>query len=263
MADIILGGKTYEGIGSLRLDQTQGGTVDFVEYDTAYEEGRLAGVEEGIKSEYDRFWDAYQQNGNRTNYRCAFGNQWTDDIFMPKYDIIPQGAWTGSSMFKYSSLTDLPALLKRAGIVLDTSKETHMDDMFRETACTAPCIDMTSATYVNLMFFYYYGHTVEKLIVHEGIEWVSAFQNASNLKNITFEGTIGKSIDLHWSPLSKESILSVFNALSASSEGQTVSFSRAAVNTGFETAAGAADGATSEEWLALANTRSNWTIALV
>ena len=288
MADILLGGKTYPGIDKVRLDTPEEDTVDFTPYEETfaagkaegieegytngktdgieegYEDGKTDGVAEGIRSEYDRFWDAYQNNGNRTIYRSAFVEQWTDSIFVPKYNITPMGTWSASQMFKLSKLTDLPALLKRAGVVLDTSKATHMDAMFQEANCTVPCIDMTSAINIQNMFYYYYGQTIEKLIVHEEIEFgTSFFTRADNLKNITFEGTIGKSVSLQWSPLTVDSIRSVVSHLSDSAAGKTVTFKLSAVNSAFETAEGAADGSASEAWAALIATKSNWTISCV
>ena len=42
--------------------------------------------EKGVSDEYDRFWDAYQDNGNRTDYRMAFcSTSWTEENFKPKY----------------------------------------------------------------------------------------------------------------------------------------------------------------------------------
>ena len=53
--------------------------------DGSYDEG----FEDGKKSEYDAFWDAYQQNGNRTHYVDAFTQLgWTDVVYQPKYPII-------------------------------------------------------------------------------------------------------------------------------------------------------------------------------
>ena len=40
----------------------------------------------GKQSEYDRFWDSFQQNGTRANYSFAFaGVAWTDETLQPKY----------------------------------------------------------------------------------------------------------------------------------------------------------------------------------
>ena len=41
----------------------------------------------GKKSQYDEFWDSYQENGTCTNYNYAFyGRGWTNKTFNPKYD---------------------------------------------------------------------------------------------------------------------------------------------------------------------------------
>ena len=47
------------------------------------------GVEDGKQQAYDAFWDAYQQNGTRTQYTYAFsGHGWNDVSYNPKYDIV-------------------------------------------------------------------------------------------------------------------------------------------------------------------------------
>jgi hypothetical protein len=47
------------------------------------------GVETGKKAEYDRFWDSYQENGQRWHYSYAFaGAAWNDDNMIPKYEPI-------------------------------------------------------------------------------------------------------------------------------------------------------------------------------
>ena len=44
----------------------------------------------GKKAEYDRFWDAFQDYGNRTVYTNAFCyDGWNDEIYNPKYTIRP------------------------------------------------------------------------------------------------------------------------------------------------------------------------------
>ena len=75
--------------------------------------------------------------------------------------------------------------------------------------------------------------------------------------------TIASSLDMKsCTLLSKASITSIINALSSTTSGLTVTLSKTAVNTAFETESGGADGSTSQEWLALATTKSNWTISL-
>lgn len=68
-----------------------------------YTAGKEDGYAAGQQAEYDRFWDAFQQNGNRTSYGYAFcGASWTKETFNPKYKITPKG--TGRvcmGLFKY------------------------------------------------------------------------------------------------------------------------------------------------------------------
>ena len=62
-------------------------------YDAGYmhgnNDGYLLGEEAGKKSEYDAFWDAFQLDGERTNYSYAFsGSGWHSETFKPKYKIL-------------------------------------------------------------------------------------------------------------------------------------------------------------------------------
>jgi hypothetical protein len=99
------------------------------------------------------------------------------------------------------------------------------------------------------------------------------FASCGALKTITeVEGTIGTSIVLGSCPLDKGTILRVYDALSTTTTGKTVTFKKTAVDAAFETSKGAKDGSTSPEWLALKATRqtvdengdvvSGWNIGL-
>lgn len=68
-------------------------------YDAGYQKGKAEGgdteqayeqgVEAGKQAEYDRFWNTYQNNGNRDHYVYAFSwIGWNDDCYNPKYPII-------------------------------------------------------------------------------------------------------------------------------------------------------------------------------
>ena len=60
------------------------------------------------------------------------------------------------------------------------------------------------------------------------------FGNCPKLKNITFEGLIPVLVDFSASPLlTKESIISIINALSPNKSGLTVTFKKEAVNREF------------------------------
>lgn len=214
----------------------------------------------GAKSEYDRFWDAYQENGNRYGYSHAFaGVAWTKDIFQPKYDICPQNAL---QMFRTATQLnfDLDEHLSGLGIEFDTSHCINFSETFMDSAVTGlGTIDTRSASSVAYIFRGARSLvTVRHLILKDdGTQTVSvqAFQNCSALENIRVSGVIGQSdLSLQWSTkLSHDSIVSIIHALSASTAGLSVTLSETAVNNAF----------TAEEWEALIATKPNWTINLV
>ena len=219
-------------------------------YDAGYNKGKA----DGIQAEYDRFWDTYQQNGNRTLYDYAFNSRaWTDEIFKPKYDMIPE-SYGASGMFHLSGITNLKQLLLDAGVKLDTSNCIYLLQTFQNSEIThIPEIDARKATNTSYMV----GSqckvvTIDKLLVSETTPLFSTFNGSNYLENIVFEGTIGQNVDLHWSPLTAESIESTVAALSDTASGMTASFKQSAVNAAFSW----------EEWLALVAAKPNWTITL-
>lgn len=225
--------------------------------------------EAGAKSEYDKFWDAYQQNGKRKGYSGAFsGVGWTAETFKPKYDLIVKT--TARNMF-LSGLqgVNLEEHLVNLGIAFDTSGVTSIDgfDYFLQHSCPSvmPTIDTRGTTQVRYIFCHAnFLTTVRKLIFKEdGSQTLkSLFDGCTALANITIEGKMGANVDIKAAPLTKESIISVVNALYSGATGKTLTLNLAAVNAAFETSAGANDGSTSTEWLALVATKSNWTISL-
>lgn len=92
----------------------------------------------------------------------------------------------------------------------------------------------------------------------------SSFYNCGSLEEIRFiEGCIKRTISFGWSPyLTAESIQSILGGLNSEVTGQTLTIPRNAVKKAFETSEGANDGDTSAEWLALKDTKPNWTITL-
>lgn len=229
-----------------------------------------AGVSQGKQDEYDSFWDIYQKNGTRTNYSFAFaGEGWDADTFKPKYDIIPI---TAKYIFAVSLRgLDLEQIFKDLGITFDTSGVTALDGfeyLCRDTSPSVlPIISTIGAS--RLRYTFYNANrlvTIRKLILKDdgSQTFTNVFPNCPLLENLIIEGTIGQNgFDISGSPkLSKESITSIINALSATTNGLTVTLSNTAVNKAFETSTGVNDGANSEEWTTLKATKSNWTISL-
>lgn len=214
----------------------------------------------GIFLERNRFWDSYQAKGNRTDYDSAFRMNWNDDVFYPKYDITPTNL---NNAFFDAKISNLKGILEEQGVQLNTSQCPYFTYAFRSSYITQlPEIDASSTTSLTLTFYYMENLTsIDKLIVTEKLtSYNSTFYGCSNLENLIIEGTIAGNISLYASKkLSKDSIISIINALSLTTSELTVTFSSVAVKTAFDTT----DPATCEEWLALKGTKSNWTFSLV
>ena len=228
--------------------------------------------EAGKKSEYDRFWDAYQQNGKRTSYAYAFaGYGWSLENFKPKYDMKP----TVGAKYMFATMPnmegiDLEQLFEDLGVSLDTSAITSVDgfDYFIQYASPSviPTISTVSTTKIRNMFFHASKLvTIRKLILRDdgSQEFTTPFPNCKNLENLVIEGTIGqKGFDISGSPkLSKASITSIINALSSTTRGLSISLSKEAVNTAFGINV---DDTTTypsgSEYYTLRHSKDNWTI---
>lgn len=230
--------------------------------ETAYNQG----LEDGKQSEYDRFWDNYQSAGKNPNCDFMFAGQgWVNSLFKPKYDIKPIRA---QYMFNLTAIKgDLFALCEQQGIIIDFSN----CQLFNNFAANANgitrfgVIDMRKATdnitFINCTSLV----TIDKLIVAATTKYTSyAFEGVTKLENLTVDGTIAQNnFNVKYCTLlSKASIESIINCLSADTSGLTVTLSLTAVKKAFETSSGANDGNTSEEWLNLIAPKSNWTITL-
>lgn len=178
--------------------------------------GYEKGYEDGAKAEYDKFWDNFQENGNRTDYRYAFRKPWNDAIFKPKHNLVVANA---NAMFDQTNITDLAGLLKAQGVTMDTSSCTTVANMFYIASglLTVPTINVTNATALTLLFYNDTKlHTIEKIVfkANGGNTFDRAFNNCVALENITFEGTVTESFDIHWSTeLTHDSLMSIIEHL--------------------------------------------------
>jgi hypothetical protein len=235
------------------------------DFDEVYEAGKQA--------EYEAFWDAYQENGNKTNYRFAFaGNSWTAELFKPKYDIRPTGI-DSYMMFYFSEISgDLVQILENCGVEMDMSS---LVGWVQYTFCQSKItrlgkIDLHNASMLASTFSGTPLHTIDELVVSKTNGFDGTFNGCVDLENLTISGTIGQSgFDVHWSTkLSKASIESIIGHLDVT-EGRpatSITLSLTAVNKAFETSEGANNGADSDEFnnlCASARAFGNWTISLV
>lgn len=188
-------------------------------------ENEQAVFDAGKKSEYDTFWDSYQENGNKIAYRLAFfGSGWNDTTFRPKYP-----------MKMYKGQQQMQAFYYFRG--------THID------------VDIDFRAVGNAQVFQSASllKTISKLIVTDEVTYTNWFAGCTALEDITIEGTIGNDISFSDCPLTKASITSIINALSGTVTGKTLSVKATAKQAAF----------TDEEWAALIGTKPNWTISLV
>jgi hypothetical protein len=127
-----------------------------------------------------------------------------------------------------------------------------------KTADTDLAVNGTIASLLNAIFR---GCTalerVKSLTIFPEAVLKNSFDECVNLVDITIAGTIGQTVDFHWSTkLSADSIRSIIWALSETATGKAITLSETAVNNAFASDMG--------EWTDyLSAIRSNWTINLV
>ena len=264
MAIVRTDDRNYENIAAKIREKTGGATT--------YKPSEMpSGVDEvyeaGKKAEYDARWDMIQDYGNRTDVAYMF-RRWNTPYIRPKYKIIPIEAASRNQTFSISTVIkiekdyfDFSQCLEAAFNSQDWyytfSKCKNLEIIEDIKICNSLWMVYTFEGCTNL-------HTIERIYPNENTTYSKVFVDCKSLINLTIDGTIGQNgFNVQWSTkLSHDSIVSIINALSATTTGLTVTLSLAAVNSAFETSEGANDGNTSSEWLALVATRSNWTIAL-
>lgn len=173
------------------------------------------------------FWDSYQQNGERTNYKYAFyGQGWNDTTFNPKYNITPVG--DASSIFQNCKITNLKELLEKNNVTLDFSQVTYASYPLQYSTIThigiLDCRNMSNMGYIlnNARGII----SVDKIILKDdGTQTfgITAFAYAQVLNEIRFEGVIGQSINFAQSSLlSAESVQNIIDCLATVETQQTL-----------------------------------------
>jgi len=222
---------------------------DIVVTGNGYTEADLqAKYDAGAKAEYDRFWDALQHsNEEYIHYGYMFACR---DI------------WTQENIEKVKHKN-----LKANYVSVVFSNNTSITDlsMFR----FEPELDQWGKKYKKIYSNTFGSCTNLEKCMEIDFDTIGScpnmFNNCTSLVELPVIGTLTVSgLNLQYSTkLSHDSIVGIVNALSSTASGQSVTFSKTAVNAAFETSMGTADGSTSTEWTALANTKSNWTFNLV
>lgn len=174
--------------------------------------------EVGKQAEYDAFWDALTANKIKTTFTRAFqetdfgGKRFPDGVTIENCNLM---------FYNYKGI-ELPS-----NIDLSTVTQYYLDYQGGESLATTRIFAW--ATKLKKIYdlklgapIEYWGtfeycrqlETIEMSIkTREETKFSSVFTECHKLVDITFEGVIGKSLDIHWSPLSPASLKSIIKHL--------------------------------------------------
>ena len=219
----------------------------------------------GVDYENEAWWNNITRHGARKDYEYGFYG-WNCEYLHPPFKIIPEYVSAQEQGRTICMFANNRYLLKVEKEYFDLSKCTYSNTTQTNGQY---CVfrNCTKLKYIEDIGFkagYMYGtymncselETIEiQRIDKTTLISSNTFQSCSSLKNITFEGEIGKSINFSACPLSKTSITNIVEHLCVDTDvtGQTLTLKESAVNEVF----------TTEEWAALEATKPNWTITLV
>ena len=152
-----------------------------------------AGYENGMKAEYDRFWDSFQANGIAANYNYRFSMVWNDVTYRPKYPIKINSSGGAQQIFYYSGVTNTIV-----DIVALTGVQFYCTFMYARSLVTIPRLVLTNTSYFN-----------------------NAFRECFALENLNIEGVLGGAgFDVSDSTkLTHDSLMSIINALETKNSG--------------------------------------------
>lgn len=202
--------------------------VDNIETGGDTEDAYNEGVEAGKKAEYDRFWDAYQNYGNRADYQNGFsGEGWTDETFKPKYDIVSNNNYM---VFRRCGLKDLGATIRNSGkrvILLNhtmlqyTFQHSQQLEVIEGIEFTVPLKHITDPfAYCPKL------RKIQTLPIAEDATQLN-FTNIPALEDISFSGVLPVNISFAQSPkLTTESVQSIIDHLKdlTGATAQTLTF---------------------------------------
>ena len=176
--------------------------------------------EAGKKSEYDMFWDTYQNKGNAQGRhgRMFFGEQWNNQTFNPKYDIKLVDSGAGIGTFYRSEIRNIHEKLLEKGLALVIGVNCkNLTEMFSLCSTkeippieTGHCTTFTNCAKCDTRNTLV---TIHKINFTSATSLSGAFSKCGALKNITVEGTIPISISFSDSPLTVESIKNIITHL--------------------------------------------------
>lgn len=205
-------------IGNAIREKT--GKTDLLTLDQMPQE--IKGIETGSSDNYyDTFWNAFFENGERTDFSYAFyGSHWNDEIYPFDRTIKPiNGA---NLMFAYANVSkvynvDLSECTIGFSCQGSTIKEFGLID----------CSKMASSSFAPFPTCRQLEY-VEKIIFNRNIKFArTAFSNCDKLTHFIADGEIGSNFYIQYSPLlTTESVSSIISALIdlTGVTGQTIQF---------------------------------------
>ena len=227
-------------------------------YTTAQMPGGVGEVfEAGKKAEYYAFWEnALSGSYNLQGISLFSGAGWNDKTFNPPKKITVRD--NCNNVFYASICTDIRNKVEFTGVT------SIANGFLYSSVRNIGIVDLSLCSSALSSFASGKIESIDKIIVSETTGFSSSFNNASNLTEMIFEGVLGKDgLNLKWSTkLSKESIISIINALSTTTSVLSITVSLEAVKNAFATS-DSPYGQTSKEWKDLENSRTNWTIGLL
>jgi hypothetical protein len=175
----------------------------------------------GVKSEYDRFWDAAQNYGAKVKGLIKFWNGWNKDNFKPKYTIYANtDTFTEGADRNDCRTIQVEDLRESAiGVNIDWSLCDGFNYILRRSPVKyIGVVDMTIAT-SGWCLFRDAGKLeyVEKLILPpvKDLEFKNGgFTGCRDLKHITFENKFLSAVQFNQCTLlTHESLINILNAL--------------------------------------------------
>lgn len=188
-------------------------------------EEKLATIAENEQKVYDkgaddaniRFWNGFTDNRTRLTYTKAFQYMNFSEMTIPNGLVLSDSYVVCPSMFQNYNGTTLPMGIDMSNVNLDRSKvQTPSYRWFQNSELLKYVYDMNlpATDYYNFAFAYCYElETIEMIRSNQASDFGDAFEECYKLKNITFDGVIGKNINFQYSPLTVESMKNIISHL--------------------------------------------------
>lgn len=232
-----------------------------------YEKGKAEGGDGNTEQIFDELASAIQSGGARTDFAQTFKNSTIND------ERIREIFARWNSTIKTSSYMFQDAKNLQEGLYTDTldfSQSSSLLSAFQGTNIVkVKKIDARKTVLGwNGMANTFYDcknlESIDEFYPSINTKFSGTFSGCPKLKKVIFMSEIAvDGLTFEYSPLlNRNSIEKIFENLSTSTSGLTVTISEKAVKREFETSEGANDGDTSADWKNVRDSRMNWKIVL-